>query len=112
MIIVVCIRSLSLEGSYEGLKFLFKPDFNKITAQTVLLALGQAAFSLSIGMGALITYGSYIRKDTPLIKVSTDVALADTTIAVLSGVMIFPLFLLLENPCSRPDLFLLLCPNF
>ncbi|MCA1918055.1 MAG: sodium-dependent transporter [Flavobacterium piscis] len=112
MIIVVCIRSLSLEGSYEGLKFLFKPDFNKITAQTVLLALGQAAFSLSIGMGALITYGSYIRKDTPLIKVSTDVALADTTIAVLSGVMIFPaLFALGESPAGGPGLVFITLPK-
>ncbi|MFQ3579392.1 MAG: sodium-dependent transporter [Bacteroidales bacterium] len=112
MIIVVCIRSLSLEGSYEGVKFLFKPDFSKITTQTVLLALGQAAFSLSIGMGALITYGSYIRKDTPMLRVSTEVAFADTLIAVLAGVMIFPaLFALGESPAGGPGLVFITLPK-
>lgn len=60
LILVMCVRSLSLPGSSAGLDFLFKPDFSKISMGVILEALGQAAFSLSIGMGALITYGSYI----------------------------------------------------
>lgn len=112
MIIIVCIRSISLEGSKKGLEFLFNPDFSKITFQTVLLALGQAAFSLSIGMGALITYGSYIKKDTPLIKVSAEVAIADTIIAILAGIMIFPaLFALGESPAAGPGLVFITLPK-
>jgi neurotransmitter:Na+ symporter, NSS family len=112
LILAVCIRSVSLPGASEGLRFLFYPDFSKITGQSVLLALGQAAFSLSIGMGALITYGSYIRKDTPLLSTSIQVATADTIIAVLSGVMIFPaLFALGESPAGGPGLVFVTLPK-
>jgi len=90
LIIAVCIRSVTLPGSSEGLKFLFKPEFSKLTYKGVLMALGQAAFSLSIGMGALITYGSYVKKDTPLLSTSISVAVADTVIAILCGIMVFP----------------------
>ena len=74
LIIFVCIRSITLPGAGAGLRFLFEPHFGKLTLQSILMALGQAAFSLSIGMGALITYGSYIRKDTPLLSTSIWVA--------------------------------------
>lgn len=112
MIIFVCVRSLSLEGSKKGLEFLFKPDFSKVTYQTILLAFGQAAFSLSIGMGALITYGSYIKKDTPLVNVATQIAFVDTLIALLSGVMIFPaLFALGASPAGGPGLVFITLPK-
>jgi NSS family neurotransmitter:Na+ symporter len=76
------------------------------------MALGQAAFSLSIGMGALITYGSYIRKDTPLLSTSLWVASADTLIAVLSGIMVFPaLFALGESPVGGPGLVFVTLPK-
>lgn len=90
LIIAVCVRSVTLPGASAGLRFLFEPHFEKLTFNSILMALGQAAFSLSIGMGALITYGSYIRKDTPLLATSLQVAGADTLLAILSGVMIFP----------------------
>ncbi|PLX19627.1 MAG: sodium-dependent transporter [Salinivirgaceae bacterium] len=90
LILVIVVRSLTLDGASKGLKFLFAPDFSKITFGVVLEALGQAAFSLSIGMGALITYGSYIRKNNNLGKTAVQVASADTLIAILAGVMIFP----------------------
>ncbi|NOU61213.1 sodium-dependent transporter [Marinifilum caeruleilacunae] len=90
LIIAMCVRSLSLPGSSAGLDFLFKPDFSKISVGVILEALGQAAFSLSIGMGALITYGSYIKKQNNLGKTAVQVTVADTLIAILSGVMIFP----------------------
>lgn len=90
LIIAICIRSVTLEGASEGLKFLFYPDFSKINIEVVLMALGQAAFSLSIGMGALITYGSYIDRKNNLLTTSVQVASADTLIAVLSGIMVFP----------------------
>jgi neurotransmitter:Na+ symporter, NSS family len=112
LIIAVCVRSITLPGASAGLNFLFKPDFDKITLQSVLMALGQAAFSLSIGMGALITYGSYIRKNTPLTSTAIQVASADTIIAVLSGVMIFPaLFALGESPAAGPGLVFITLPK-
>lgn len=90
LIIVLCVRSITLPGAGVGLKFLFKPDFSKITADTVLQALGQAFFSLSIGMGTLITYGSYISKKDNLGNIAVSVSLADTFIAILAGIAIFP----------------------
>jgi NSS family neurotransmitter:Na+ symporter len=90
LIIIISIKSLSMEGASKGLEFLFKPDFSKIDLGVVLSALGQAAFSLSIGMGALITYGSYVQKDNNLGKTAFQVSLADSAIAILAGVMIFP----------------------
>ncbi|MFO7789131.1 MAG: sodium-dependent transporter [Bacteroidales bacterium] len=90
LIIIMCIRSLTLTGASEGVNFLFKPDFSKISGKVILEALGQSFFSMSIGMGALITYGSYIQKNNNLPKTTFQVAIADTAIAILAGVMIFP----------------------
>jgi NSS family neurotransmitter:Na+ symporter len=90
ILVILSIKAISLPGSAEGLKFLFYPDFSKIDSDAVLSALGQAAFSLSIGMGALITYGSYIKKDNHLLKTSLAVSLTDMGMAVLAGVAIFP----------------------
>lgn len=90
LIIIVAIRSVSLDGAKEGIRYLFVPNWSVVTFKTVLMALGQAAFSLSIGMGTLITYGSYISKNNNLLKTSFQVAMADTGIAILSSLMIIP----------------------
>lgn len=90
MMIVMAIYVLTFDGSSKGLKFLFYPDFSKITPEVVLKALGQAFFSLSIGMGTLITYGSYIRKNDSLGGTAASVVTADTAIAVIAGMAIFP----------------------
>ncbi|MBI9057929.1 MAG: sodium-dependent transporter [Labilibaculum sp.] len=90
IIIVLGIRAVTLEGASEGLKFLFYPDFSKLTAEGILSALGHAFFSLSLGMGTLITYGSYINDTNNLTKTAVQVTLADTLIAILAGVAIFP----------------------
>ncbi len=90
ILLVLCARSVSLPGAGAGLKFLFRPDFSKIDANIILSALGQAAFSLSIGMGALITYGSYIGKKNNLSNTAVQVSLADVAIALLAGIAIFP----------------------
>lgn len=90
LIVIVVIRAVSLPGAAEGVKYLFVPDWSVVNFKTVLMALGQAAFSLSVGMGTLITYGSYIRKDNNLLVTSTQVALADTAIAILSSLMVIP----------------------
>lgn len=90
ILFILVIRSVTLPGAKAGLSFLFKPDFSKITPDTILKALGQAFFSLSIGMGTLITYGSYIRKRDNLGLTAVSVSIADTLIAILAGVAIFP----------------------
>ncbi len=90
ILIVLGVRSVTLPGANDGLRFLFKPDFSKITGPVMISALGQAFFSLSMGMGVLITYGSYIRKDDNMTTTALSVTLADTLVAVLAGIVIFP----------------------
>ena len=90
ILIVLGIRSATLPGAKDGLTFLFKPDFSKITGKVLISALGQGFFSLSLGMGALITYGSYIKKEDNLTSTAFSVVLADTLIALLAGIVIFP----------------------
>ena len=90
ILVVLGVRAVTLPGAKEGLAFLFKPDFSKITGSVLISALGQAFFSLSMGMGVLITYGSYIQKNDNLTTTALSVTLSDTLIAVLAGVVIFP----------------------
>ena len=90
ILIVLGIRSATLPGANEGLSFLFTPDFSKIDGDVLISALGQGFFSLSLGMGALITYGSYIKKKDNLTSTAFSVVLADTLIALLAGLVIFP----------------------
>jgi len=89
-LIILGVRSITLPNAEKGLTFFFKPDFSKVTIKTFLFAMGQAFFSLSLGMGTLITYGSYFRKSDNLGKTALNVSIADTLIAILAGVVIFP----------------------
>ncbi|MCL3781567.1 sodium-dependent transporter [Prolixibacteraceae bacterium JC049] len=112
IIIYLDIKAVSLEGAKAGLEFLFKPDFSKLTGEGVLSALGHAFFSLSLGMGTLITYGSYIKKDNNLIRTAAQVTAADTIIALLAGVAIFPVvFAMGIEPSSGPGLVFITLPN-
>ena len=112
IIIVLIIRSVTLPGAAEGLRFLFKPDFSKINGTVVLSALGQAFFSLSLGMGTIITYGSYIRKKDNLGATAVQVSIADTLIAILAGVAIFPaVFAFGINPSQGAGLVFVTIPN-
>ncbi|MDC1106423.1 sodium-dependent transporter [Prolixibacteraceae bacterium] len=112
IIIILDIRAVTLDGAGAGLKFLFQPDFSKLDSKAVLEALGQAFFSLSLGMGTIITYGSYIGKKENLISSATSVSLADTAIAVLAGVAIFPaVFAFGIQPDSGPGLVFITLPN-
>ncbi len=90
ILLVFCVNSLLMSGVAEGLAFLFSPDFSAITPGVVLGAMGQAFFSLSIGLGCMMTYASYFSDRTPIVKSATTTALLDTLVAVLSGVIIFP----------------------
>jgi len=90
LIIFLAIRALTLPHAGEGLSFYLKPDFSKFSGKVVLFALGQAFFSLSLGMGTIITYGSYISKSDNLVSSAAWVSFSDTLIALLAGLIIFP----------------------
>ena len=90
LLLVLCARSLTLPGAVQGLAFLFNPDFSKITGTVVLTALGLAFFKLSIGMGTMLTYGSYFRENQNIPVTATRVMLADLTVSLLAGIAIFP----------------------
>lgn len=90
LLIICSIRALTLPGAKEGLRFLFKVDFSKLNSSVILSALGLAFFKLSLGMGTMITYGSYFTDDNNLIHTSAKVALSDTLVSILAGIAIFP----------------------
>ena len=90
LLVLLAIRAVTLSGADAGLSFYLKPDFSKVTGAVVLSAIGQAFFSLSLGMGAMITYGSYVSKRDDLVSSAAWVTFADTTIAILAGLIIFP----------------------
>lgn len=90
ILLIFCAVSLSLPNAGEGLKFFFNPDFDKIDGNVILAALGQAFFSLSLGMGILVTYSSYFPKTTKMMRTSITVTLLDFSVSVLMGVIIFP----------------------
>ena len=90
LLVILSIRSITLPGAGEGLKFLFAPDWSKLNGQVMLAAMGQAFFSLSLGMGCMITYASYLGKQENLVSNSVTVPALDTLVAILSGVVIIP----------------------
>lgn len=105
ILLVFCVNSLTMPGAADGLKFLFVPDFSKITPKVMLGALGQAFFSLSLGVSTLITYASYFKKDVPLVRSASIIAGLDTLFAIVAGLIIFPaLFTYGIEPTEGPKL--------
>lgn len=105
IMIILIIYANFLEGSSKGLEFYLKPDFSKITPKVILSAIGQAMFSLSLGMGLMVTYGSYLSKKENIFVSGTTIALLDTTVAIMAGFVIFPaLFAMGGNPQAGPAL--------
>ena len=90
LLLIIVVASCMLPGAGAGIRFLFSPDFSKIDSNVLLGAMGQAFFSLSVGMGALVTYSSYFSRDTHLLKSATQIVAIDSLIAILAGLMIFP----------------------
>lgn len=90
LLIILAVRALMLDGASEGLDFLFKPNMENVKSTLFLDAMGQAFFSLSLGMGCIITYGSYINNSNNLTKTAVQVSFIDIMVAILSGVIIFP----------------------
>ena len=111
VILVGC--SLTLPNAHLGLKFLFQPDFSKVNSSVILSAMGQAFFSLSVGLGCLCTYACYFRKDVNLMKDGLSVASIDTLVALLSGLIIFPAVYSIPGlqPDAGPSLVFITLPN-
>ncbi|MCG8470739.1 MAG: sodium-dependent transporter [Desulfobacterales bacterium] len=90
LLIVLAIRSMTLPGAAEGLAFYLKPDFSKVNSSTILAALGQTFFSLSLGIGGMLTYGSYLDRKEPLVGPAFQICFLDSLVAFISGLVIFP----------------------
>ncbi|HSO59364.1 MAG TPA: sodium-dependent transporter [Paenisporosarcina sp.] len=109
--IVLVIRSLTLDGAMEGVKFMFVPDWSYFNAQTILLALGQAFFSLSVGVAGMMTYASYLPKEQKLGNSAFSVSMLNIGISLMAGLVIFPaVFALGYSPDEGPGLVFIILP--
>ncbi len=105
ILLVLIGKGLSMDGALDGLAFYLKPDFSKIEFKTIIEAMGQCFFSLSLGMGAMITYGSYLSRKEKILGSSLQIVVFDTLAALLSGLAIFPaLFSVGMTPDKGPGL--------
>jgi len=112
LLVLLVFRSITLEGSLPGLEFYLKPDLSKVTVSTFIQALGQALFSLSLGGGGMMTYGSYLSKKDHLVSSAGYIAGFDTLIAIMAGLIIFPaLFAMGGDPEGGPGLIFVTLPS-
>ena len=112
MIVFLAVRSLFLPGASKGVAFLFHPDFSKITGESLLAAMGQAFFSLSLGMGCVVTYASYVKKEANIMKLGTGSGLADLGFALLASLAIMPaVFAFGVSPSEGPGLVFIILPQ-
>jgi NSS family neurotransmitter:Na+ symporter len=111
LFLLLVFRSLTLDGAVEGLKFLFVPDFSKLTSETVLYALGQAFFTLSLGVSVMVTYSSYLNKEQSLPKSAISIVVMNAFVVVLAGLAIFPaIFSFGMEPNAGPTLVFAVLP--
>lgn len=111
LLLIMVAYAMSTDGFQEGLHYLFYPDWSKLSAEGFLAALGQAFFSLSLGMGAIMIYGSYLPDSSSVTYVSISTAVADTMVAIMAGLAIFPLvFTYNLEPGSGPGLIFVTLP--
>ena len=111
ILLLVCF-SMTMPGAIEGIRFLLQPDLSEVTPEVILGAMGQAFFSLSVGLGCLVTYSSYFSEETRLVKSAMNVCIIDTLVAVLSGFIIFPtVFSVGIAPDAGPGLVFITLPN-
>ncbi|MCR4604026.1 MAG: sodium-dependent transporter [Prevotella sp.] len=112
LLVVIAIASCLLPNAGRGISFLFSPDFSKVDSNVLLSALGQAFYSLSLGMGCLCTYASYFNRDTHLTKSAVQIVSIDSLIAILAGLMIFPaVFSVGGDVGAGPSLVFITLPN-
>lgn len=112
LLLAFCVNSLFLPGLAEGCAFLFAPDFSKIDSGVLLSALGQAFFSLSLGLGCMMTYASYFSPSTKLARTAVTTAILDSMVAIMAGVIIFPaVFSFGLSPSEGPTLVFEVLPH-
>ncbi len=112
LLMILVVASCMLPGASGGIDFLLRPEFSKVSGSVFLEALGQAFFSLSLGTACLCTYASYFKRDVNLLRSATQIALLDSAIAILAGLMIFPAaFSVGVQPDSGPSLIFITLPN-
>ncbi len=105
LLVISAIKGISLKGSEEGIAFILHPNWDLLTGRSILVALGHAFFTLSLGMGAMLTYGSYLDKDSNIFNSSLQIVLLDTLIALIAGLAIFTsVFATQQNPAAGPGL--------
>ncbi|MEG2221085.1 MAG: sodium-dependent transporter, partial [Cetobacterium sp.] len=110
--LIIVVRSVTLPNAMDGIKYFLKPDFSLITPKVIIAALGQVFFSLSLGMGAMITYGSYLSPETKLVKSAFCIPVLDTIIALLAGLAILPaVFSFGLEPTAGPGLIFITLPK-
>ena len=112
ILLILMINSLRFPGAGEGIQFILKPDFSKLTREGILEALGHAFFSLSLGMGAMLTYGSYLDKETNISSSALEIVVLNTFYALMAGLMIFPIVFTYDvDPQVGPGLFFITLPE-
>lgn len=112
LLIILAIRSMTLQIASKGLEFYLKPDFSKITVTKFAQALGQALFLLGAGLGIMTIYGSYLSKQDDLVTLACSVCFFDTLVAILAGCIIFPtLFSMGLDPAGGPGLIFVVLPS-
>ena len=112
LLAVLAVRGMTLEGGMKGISFLFNPRFEDLTASSIVLALGHSFFTVSLGMGTMITYGSYLNRKQNLLNSAVWVIALDTAIAMLAGIAIFTtVFALGANPAEGPGLIFVVLPS-
>jgi len=112
LFIIIIIRSLTLDGAMEGVSFFLYPDFSKLTSQTILFAMGQAFFSLSVGVSVMVTYSSYLSKQQNLPKSAISISALNILISLLAGLAIFPaVFSMGVKPTEGPGLLFIVLPS-
>lgn len=112
ILLILMINSLRFPGAKEGIQFILKPDFSKLTREGILEALGHAFFSLSLGMGAMLTYGSYLDKETNISSSALEIIVLNTFYALMAGLMIFPIVFTYDvDPQVGPGLFFITLPE-
>ncbi|MGB4002568.1 MAG: sodium-dependent transporter [Bacillota bacterium] len=111
LLIVIIVKGVTFPGAGEGLAYLFRPDWSQVTGNTLLAALGQSFFTLSLGMGCMITYGSYLRKEENIPANALSIVAMDTMGALMAGLAIFPaLFAFGMEPAAGPGLVFVVVP--
>lgn len=112
IMLILAVFSLKLPGAREGLEFMFRPDFSKISEKMLIDALGQSFFTLSVGAGALLVYGSYMTEEQDILKNSYCIIAFDTLVAICAGIIIFPaVFTYNVEPQGGPGLVFVVLPE-